>query len=683
MRSPLTREAVRWVASAWRRGGPGLAGVVVAVAAALALLIPLPPLVVDLLLALSLGAAAGVLLAAVAAPEPARLTAMPPLMVLISLARIVLCMCVSRLILTAGEAGTLVPALGRVMGGGDVLAGLGMLVVLAVVQVVMVTTGVGRMSEVAARFALDALPGKQMGLDTAVSGGHLSAAEARGEVRRLEQEANFYGAMDGAGRLLRGEAVAAIVIVALTAAAGVARAMGSGMEAGQAWSTYVLLATGQGLVTIIPALVSGAAAALLVSRSASASSLTRELGAQMLISPWPLVAAAAALLALGLLPGVAKAPTLLGGAVLAVVAWWLMRAGGPAPERSPSEAPGADEQGDEHAGLVLELGLGLLDLVEEPDSLMELLPDLRREVGRRLGFAIPPITVRDSLDLRATEYAIVFRAGTLSRGTVRPGRVLAVPPGAGATPDVGQPAELADGRTGVWVEPDEAGELAAGRYSLMSPREVLAENLSIILRRRAAQIFNLESAAAMLRRLRGDHAALIDEAEAAGLSVGLFRRVCARLLWAGVPLHDLISVVEGITEALPQEQDAERLALAVRPRLAGMLSDHLAEDGRVRALSLSPTLEEELAEAALREGDRTVAALPPARAAAWVDLLDQAGREHGWGRPLAVLTEPRSLLPLQWLCRQAQSELVALQATDLSPRVQVEHVARLEPEQLG
>ncbi|MGC9317200.1 MAG: FHIPEP family type III secretion protein, partial [Armatimonadota bacterium] len=401
------------------------------------------------------------------------------------------------------------------------------------------------------------------------------------------------------------------------------------------------------------------------------------------VSPWPLAAVAVALLALGLLPGVAKLPTMLGGGVLAVVAWWLARASGPGFERSGGEAGGRGEQGQDGGDLVLELGLGLLDLVEEPDSLMPLLPEVRGRVGRAVGFTVPAITVRDALDLGATEYALVFRAGTLSRGTVRPGRILAVPPRAGATPDVGQPGQLADGRTGVWVEPDEATALAAEGYALMSAQEALAENLSIILRRRAAQILDLESAAAMIQRLRADHGELIEEAEAAGMSVGLFRRVCTNLLWASVPLHDPVSIIEGITEALPEERDPERLAVAVRRRLAGMLSDHLAEGGRVRALALSPTLEEELAEAALREGDRTVAALPPARAAAWVDLLDQAGREHGWGRTLAVLTGPRSLLPLQWLCRQTQSELIALQATDLSPTVQVEHVARLEPEQLG
>jgi len=680
MRSALSAGPWRALAGAWPALGPRMAGLALAAAAVLVLVAPLPAMAVDLLLAVSLGAAAGVLLLAVATPDSVRLTSMPPLLVLTSLARIVLCLCVTRLVLVAGEGGGLVATLGAVAGAGDPIAAMGLLVVLVIVQLVMVTAGVGRMAEVAARFALDALPGKQMGLDTAVGGGHLSAREAQGEVARLEHEANFYGAMDGAGRLLRGEAVAAAAIVALTAVAGAARAVGGGGDLAEAARHYALLATGQGLVTIVPALVMAAAAAVMVSRSAHGSPLVEELGAQMMVGPWPLAAAAVALIGLGLLPGVAKLPTLLGGAALAVGAWWVSTR----PERRDGrlDASGGGDQAGRAGELTVELGMGLLELAEESGGLMEALPATRRRCSQELGFAVPAVTVRDSLQLRATEYALVFRAGTLAHGTVRPGRLLAVPPLAGAMPDVGQPAELPDGRAGVWVAPEEGGELAALDYELLTAAQALAEHLHIAVRRHAEQIFDLEAAAGALAELWRERPALRGAAEAAGMGAPIFRQVCGELLRTGVPPHDRLSIVEGIIDALPGGAEPERIALAVRPRLAGMLSDHLAVDGRIRAIVIAPELEDELAASAHREGGHTVAALMPARAGAWVDLLDQVGSEHGWGRPVAMVVEDDGLLPLVSLCRQARPWLVPVRAIDLAPEAHVEYVARLEPEQL-
>ncbi|MGM0492935.1 MAG: FHIPEP family type III secretion protein [Armatimonadota bacterium] len=677
MRNPVTLTNVRSIASAGIEAGPQLLGAALAAGALLALLLPLPALLVDLLLALSLGAATGVLVVSLATSDPLNLTSMPPLLVLSSLGRIVLCLCISRMILIDGQAGTLVPTLGAASAGADAIAGLGVLIVLAIVQVVMVTSGVGRMAEVAARFALDALPGKQMGLDTAVSAGQMPAREARAEVRRLEREANFYAAMDGAGRLLRGEAIATVVIVALSALAGITRGVGGDAALGDALGRYVMLATGQGLVTLLPALIMAAAAALMVSRSAGSLSLAGELGSQMLVSPWPLVAAAITLVGLGLFPGVARLPTLLGGALLAGGAWWLSRTGG----KPPSE--GAPVPSQQDAGVLsLELGMGLLDLLEDSAGLMEALPDLRARASRELGFDIPPVMVRDSLELGATEYAIVLRSGVLARGRIRPGRTLAVAPHPGATPDIGTAAELADGRTGVWVNRDEADELGGLGFVLMTAVEALTGDLQITLRRHAADIFDLEQAAALLAGLRRSHPALVEAADAAGLDAGLLRRVCGELLWGGVPLRDPVSVVGGVVEALSETRDVERLALRVRPRLAGMISDCLMADGKIRAVFPSPELQEELAASAHREEDRTIAAMMPARSAAWVVMLDQFAAEHGWGQPLAAIAEPGSLMPLQSLCRRASAQYIAVRAVDLSPNVELEYVARPEPDQL-
>lgn len=657
-----------------------LAGVALAALLVLAVLAPIPPLMLDLLLALSLGAAAGILLVALTASDPLQLTSMPPMLVLTGLVRIVLCVSVSRMILMGGGDGTLVASLGVVAGGADVIASVALLVVLAVVHLVMVTGGVGRMAEVAARFALDAIPGKQMGLDTAVGAGQLSAEAAGSELRRLEAEAGFYGAMDGAARLLRGEAVATIAIVAITAVAGASRAVSGGMGPGEVASHYAMMATGQGLVSLLPALVMAAGAALMVSRSAGRSPLVEEVGEQMLGGPWPLIAAAIVLIGLGLFPGVAKLPTLAGGGLLLLAAMLLLR--NDAYRLCAGDA--RDGEARPSSELTIELGMGLLVLAEQPTGgLMKLLPPMRSALSRELGFEVPPATVTDSLDLGATEFAVTYRVGRISAGSVRPGRVLAVAPHAGAYPDEGSPGQLADGRTGVWTLPERASALADAGFALMTPEQALVDHLRTALRRHGHRLLDLERAAALMEQTRRNRPALASAAEKAGVTQNLFRAVCRELLRQGVPLRDPVSVLESILEALPETTDAEQLALRARPALAGMLSRHLMTDDRIRAVTLARELHEELADAGFREDGRTVAAMMPARQEAWLELLEQIGIEHGWGRPVAMIAEQRSLLVLQSLCGKVPPWLLAVRASELAPDAEMHYVAAIEAAQLG
>ena len=679
MRRPFGVRRVSDVISRGIESRQLIIGVAIIALLTLAIMATIPPLLLDLLLALSLGAAAGMLMVTLATSDPLELTSMPPVLVLTSLFRIVLCVCASRMILIGGGQGTLIATLGSVAGGADAIVAVGLLVVLSVVQLVMVTGGVGRMSEVAARFALDALPGKQMGLDTAVGAGHLSSEGAHQEVRRLEAEAGFYGAMDGAGRLLRGEAVAAIVIVTITAFAGAARAVGAGAELGEAASRYALLATGQGLVTLLPALVMGAGAAVMVSRSAGSSPLVAEVGEQMLAGPWPLVAAATVLIALGLFPGVAKLPTLGGGGLLLLAAVMLARVhSGPPPHshRSLGRTGTTPE-------LTLELGMGLLALTDEDATLMDMLSAMRRSLSDQLGIEIPPLMVRDSLDLGASEFAVLYRAGRLATGTVRSGGVLAIAPHAGVTPDEGHPAELPDGRRGVWTTPEHARELARIGFAVLSPAQALVEQLRIALHRHAAAIIDLERASALLEQIRAERPALASAAEQVGVTGRTFHAICRELLWQGIPLRDAVSVVESMVEALPETHDPEQIALMARPAMAGMISGYLMVDGHIRAVTVARELHEELADAAYREAGRTVASMMPARSAALVDLLRQIAAEHGGGGPLAVIAEPRSTLVLQSICREANPLLVAVRPSDLVPDAELEYVANVEASQLA
>ncbi len=650
--------------------------VALAVAALVVVALPLPALVVDLLLALGIGMAVGTLVVALMSPAPARLASLPATLVLGALARIALCLCVSRLILATGEGGALTSTLGGVLSGADPLAGLGMLVALAVIQLVMITAGVGRMSEVAARFALDAMPGRQMALDTAVSRGQVSADEARETATVIEQEASFYGAMDGAARLLRGEAVATVAIVALTAIAGGIRGATTTPDPAAAASHAALLAVGQGLVIILPALVASAAAAIVVTRSASRSGLLAQASDDMLVNAWPLVAGAVALLAVGLAPGVAKIPVLLAAGALGVAAWRLRARSDAPPEPAGQSATPISE-------LLVETGLGLLDIIEGPDGLAARVAEAREDLNAALGFQMPPTTVSDSIDLRATEFTISFRGTTIAQGIVRPQRVLALPPSAGAVPDVGRPGELADGRAGVWVTSDQARSLASVGYDLLTPVAVIVADMQVAVRRRAAELFDLETATHLLEAIERGHPAVVREAREAGLTPSLLRQVGGRLLECRLPMRDPLAVIEALVEGLAESSDAETLAFACRPRLAGMISAAVAPQGRARALELAPELQQELVDCVHRTDTGTVAALAPERLAVWVDALDNLGRECAWGQALVVICEPRALPALAHLCARTSAELVALTSSDLTPTVAVEFIARLTPDQLA
>jgi flagellar biosynthesis protein FlhA len=671
MRKPMMlTEALRAL------GSQQALAVALAVAALVVVALPLPALVVDLLLALSMGMAVGTLVVALMSPAPARLASLPATLVLGALARIALCLCVSRLILSTGEGGALTSTLGNVLSGGDAIAGLGLLVALAVIQLVMITAGVGRMSEVAARFALDAMPGRQMALDTAVGRGQVSADEARETATGIEQEASFYGAMDGAGRLLRGEAVATVAIVALTAIAGGIRGASDSADIGATASHFALLAVGQGLVIILPALVASAAAAIVVTRSASRSGLLQQTGDEMLVNAWPLVAGAVALLAVGLAPGVAKVPVLIAAGALGVGAWRLRARTDAPPEPDRQSATQTSE-------LLIETGLGLLDIIEGPEGLAAQVVEARHELNAALGFPMPPTTVSDSIDLRATEFTVSFRGATIAQGIVRPQRVLALPPSAGAAPDVGRPGELADGRAGVWVTSSQARSLASVGYELLTPVAVIVADMQVAVRRRAAELFDLETATRLFEAIERGHPAVVRAARGAGLTAALLRQVGGRLLECCLPMRDPLAVIEALVEGLAESTDPETLAFACRPRLAGMISAGVAPQGRVRALELAPELQQELVDCVHRSETGAVAALPPERLATWVDALDDLGREYAWGQALVVMCEPRALPALAHLCARTCSELIALTSSDLTPTVTVEFVARLTPDLLA
>ena len=661
--------------------GPLVAALTITGGAVLVLSVRIPPSVADLLLAANLAAAVAILMVALVTPRPVELSSFPSVVVLASLARILLCLLVARLIVTTGQAGQMATGLAKVAAANDPVASLGMLITLGIVQFVVVTAGVGRLAEVAARFALDALPGKQMALDSAITAEKLSAAASQEQMMRLEMEANFYGAMDGAGRFLRGETIATAAIVALTAAMSLVTAAS---QAG-GLSGLALATAGHGLIILLPALLMGAGAAIMVARAGSASPLTAEVMAQLVRTPAPLAAAAVTCLLLALVPGMAKVPLLAVAAGLGLWVWALMRhevqrevdlAAKPAQSEttaSPVTTSAAPQ---------IHVGWGLLDLITESrEQFLTGLSEVRRQMSAQLGFSLPPFVVQDSATLGLHEYSFVFRGSTVARGDVFPTRQLVIGDQATSVGSVGVPSTSADGQPAAWLTAQQEQTARAQGCRLLTAHEVILEHLRRTLRQYAADLFDTQRAAEILDGLNRTHPAAVAEARAAGLTESVLAAVGRQLLKKGLSVTDSLTTVEVMTEGLATTTDAERLAASVRRAVARTSTELVAPDGTVYALQVAGEVAELLGGS--RPGDAEPVVLSPEQAAAWRQLLaDLVAEYRRPDRPIVLLCSEEARRTLEPITDGFVPDLVVFEPNEVLGETTVQRLHQISSDEL-
>lgn len=660
--------------------GPLVAAVIIAVGAVLVLSVPLPVLVVDLLLAANLAAAVVILVVALVSPRPVELSSFPSVVVLSSLARILLCLVVARLIVTTGQAGGLATTLAAVAALNNPVASLGTLITVGIIQFVVVTAGVGRLAEVAARFALDALPGKQLALDSALSAQRLTVQKGEDQAARLEAEANFYGAMDGAARFLRGETIATIAIVALTPAV---RLLTGGLT-GSSWPHLALVTAGHGLIILLPALLMGAAAAIMVARAGSASPLTAEVMGQFLGMPGPVIAAAAACLVLALVPGVAKLPLLVVAVGLGVWGGWLIHSRA-AEEVSEMARPRAGETTLTSAAATapqLHLGWGLLDLVADGgEQFLAELTELRQQMSAELGFSVPAFVVRDSEELGLYEYRFVFRGGIVDRGEVRPARRLAVANKPDSAPVVGIPVTFAAGRPAAWVTPGQEPRARETGCELLTAQEVILEHLRRTLRKCAAELFDTQRATEILDSLARTHLATVAEARSAGLSATTLAAVGQELLKQGLPIADYIILVEAVADGLATTAEVDHLAARVRRAMRRTITELVAPDGTMHALELVPEVEEMLVDEEI--GDAEAVVLTPGQMAAWRQLLKDLVTEYRRrDRPIVLLCSVAVRPVLQRVAAGLVPDLLVVEPDEVLGETQVRRLHQITSNEL-
>ena len=612
-----------------RRFAPGSdIGLALGMLALLAVLVvPLPTVLLDVGLALSVTSSVLVLMVAMFLARPLDFTSFPTLLLLTTLLRLSLNVATTRLILSHGHegpaaAGHVVQAFGGFLMGGDVVIGVILFAILLVVNFMVITKGSGRIAEVAARFSLDAMPGKQMAIDADLSSGLIDESKARIRRRELEEESGFYGAMDGAAKFVRGDAIAGLLITVINVFGGLAIGLlRHGMPFSEAAFTFTTLTVGDGLVSQIPALLVSTAAGIVVTKGGvegpADAALVRQLGG----NPKPLALASGAAVVLALMPGLPALP-FLGLAGLAGGAAY-MRHRNPAvvPEAetaapaAPSEPPISDALRID--SIRLELGYGLLSLAGgDGPRLTEQIKSLRRSIAAEMGFVLPPVRIQDNLQLGAECYSIRLKEIEAARGELRPTMLLAMDP-AGGIPDLPgeRTAEPAFGLPALWIDTGKRDEAIFRGCTVVDPASVLTTHLTEVVRETMAELLSYAETAKLLDELPREQQKLVADLIPAQITVGGVQRVLQGLLAERVSLRDLPTILEGIHEACGGQLRAIPAIIGhVRARLARQISDsNTGPGGYIPLVTLSPDWEAAFAESLVGPPEDRQLAIAPSR----------------------------------------------------------------------
>ncbi len=670
---------------------------VAAAAGIFVILYPLPAGVMDVLLAANITFAAVILLTTIYVSSPLEFSVFPSLLLGATLSRLVLNIATTRLILTAGAdgcgveaaqlaAGRVIWAFSDFVTSGSLVVGVILFAIIVTVQFIVITRGASRISEVAARFVLDAMPGKQAAIDADLAANLTTQDEARRRRREVAAEADFYGAMDGASKFLRGDAVASVVITIVNILGGLYVGL---VQYGWNWSQTVELFTrltvGDGLVTQVPAVIVSVSAALIVTRSTVRTNLGEEVIRQIAGRPIVLVITAVFLGAL-MLTALPKLPLLLLGGGCASLAWVLSRRRHDQPAAHPPK-PASTEETDrdvEHLLTVepmqLEMGYALVHMVdpEQDGDLLEQIGALRREIAADLGLRVPSISIRDNMRIAPRRYSVSIRGGKVASGQLFPGQLLAVAVDTPAGKLVGrETTDPASGRPAVWISPTQGDRARMMGYEVFMPPSLLVRHLGHVIHRHAAELLTRQQVVRMLDNLRQRASSLVEEVTRK-LNVGQVQRVLQNLLRERVAIRDLEGILEALSEQIDQTGRTDRidvLSECVRSRLARTLMQrYCAEDGKLWCVRLESSLEDAI-RLHVAGGDDGAPAKVPADLVSRVSafVTDGLVRLRRAGRRPVVLCTPQVRATVHELLQSAQPEAAVL-ATNEVDSVEIQSV---------
>lgn len=661
------------------------------------MIVPLPPIIIDLLIAANISMALAIVIMTLYVRRALDFSVFPSLLLLTTLLRLAINVSVTRLILLHGDAGHMVEAFGDFVVGGNVVVGLIIFLVLVVIQFVVVTNGAGRVAEVAARFTLDAMPGKQMAIDADLNAGQITEEEARRRRQDVAREADFYGSMDGASKFVKGDAIAAIVITLINLLGGIIVGVAQqGMPFGEAAQTFSLLTVGDGLAAQIPALLISVATGIMVTRSADAGEdLGTDIAGQFGAQGKAVQMAGAVVAMFAIVPGLPKIPFLVVGGVLFFLGRQLGQNAKVAAELAKVEAddvpppPQPSSTDQARAALAIDplelvVGFGLVPLVDQQagGTLVSRVSNVRRQIAGELGTVIPPVRIHDEVGLRSHEYALRVRGAEVARGQVLAGHQLALDPGDAVGQLSGVPTtEPAFGLPAIWIGDEGQSEAEALGYTVVDTESVIVTHLTEVIRRHVADLLTRQDTKQLLDGLKETNAAVVDEVVPDLVSIGEVQRVLQALLREGVSIRDLGAIVEAIGDRARVTRDPNLLAEYARQTLGrAIVGPHLDDDSRLRAIALDPSIEQEVADAITATADGEYLAMEPSRAQALVQALQQQSDQPLPGGPRPVLLcSSRIRRHLRRLVEQTVPQLPVCAYTEVAPGVTVETVGVVHP----
>lgn len=656
------------------------------------LVVPLPPVMLDVLLSVSLTLALLILLVSIYTERPLDFSVFPSVLLMVTLLRLGLNVASTRLILVRGAegpdaAGRVIEAFADIAIGGNFVVGVILFLIFVTINFAVVSKGSGRIAEVAARFTLDSMPGKQMAIDADLNQGLIGEEEGRRRRSELQREADFYGAMDGASKFVKGDAIAGLLIVAVNIIGGLAIGMAqAGMPLGEALETYTVLTVGDGLVGQVPALVVSTAAGIVVSRAAGGETLGKELRNQVMVQPQALAGTSIMLGGLALAPGFPFVPFALlsaGAGLLARTAASQLEEARPAEETAevaPEESsPQAEVDGalalDE---LELEIGYGLIPLVsaERGGELPARIRALRKQLAAELGFFVPLVHIRDNLEIDQSEYAVTIRGNRVARSKVPPGRHLAVGSDANPTPVPGiETVDPAFGLPAVWVQERDREVAISSGYTVVDPASAIATHLAEVIRAHATELLTRQQVRELLDRYAERAPKVIEEIVPSIVSISVLHRTLRALLDEGVSIRDIGAILETLAEYAPRIEDPDLLTDLVRERLARTVTHpYVAQDGTLHVLTLAPDLEQQLAAGVQNTPGGSFLSVEPQRLDGLLKGVQSAlesAPQVGRGKGPVLLSSQSVRSPLQRLLSRAVPRLAVISHNELPPDLRV------------
>lgn len=676
------------------------------------LIVPLPAMMVDMLLAISIVFSVMILMTSLFIQKPLEFSSFPTVLLIATMLRLGMNLATTRLILSEGHtgpsaAGHVIEAFGNFVTRGNFVIGIVIFIILVIVNFIVITKGSGRIAEVAARFSLDAMPGKQMAIDADLSAGLIDEDTAKKRRAELEGESAFFGNMDGASKFVRGDAIAGLIITFINVSAGMAIGIfQEGLSPGEAGNVYTLLTIGDGLVSQIPALIVSTAAGILVSKSGVTGAADKALTAQFSGYPKALGMASAVMAALALLPGMPLLPFLALSGGVGYAAFRSMRGnnarniierakavtdaatkangGVPVPPGAQGAAPAGEPPISDSLkidDLKLELGYGLLGLVKEDengtDRLTEQIKALRRQLALELGFVMPPVRILDNMQLEPSDYKVRIKEVEAAHGQIHANLLMVMDPYGNQIDLPGhQTTEPTFGLPATWIDPALRDEAELRGLSIIDPSTVISTHLTEVLKANVAELLSYANVQSLLSGLPKDQQKLVEDIIPSQISVSGVQRVLQALLTERISIRDLSTILEGIAEVAGPGRSVQSITEHVRSRLARQIcAANLGQDGNLPLLTLSAQWERDFAEAMVGEGEHRHLAMAPSRLQQFIGGVGQAFEKAAQMGELPVMITSPSIRPhVRAIIERFRPQTVVMSQNEVHPRVRLKTV---------